>query len=97
MWKFLFGALFGAGAMYVGSEKAYNHFNQSWENYERIRNSKEEIQRLSQEMIAQWAHEGTLVENLKQYKARYAELQQKCLSPQQWQDSEVIQSTYATK
>lgn len=66
MFKFFLGTLFGAGAMYYGSEKVADSCARAmWASEQTLKN-QEAISQKALEQIAQWATEGTLQEKVNQ-------------------------------
>ena len=97
MFTFLLGALFGAGGMYFGSEYVQTNCKQAAEDWKSIAQSKEQAQLAAQEMIMQWIHDGTLIDNMKLYEQRMKAMYGLEFAPQAWQDAQVIQASYVAK
>lgn len=94
---FLFGVAVGATGMYFGSDKVRENVAATTQMLRQQEQSKEHIQKQTQEMLLRWIHEGTLIDNLMLHEQRLKIIYNEQLSPQIWQEARMLQSTYAAR
>ena len=94
MWKFLFGAAAGAAGMYFGCDYVKESVHQTYEEMQKIEQSKQHIEQLTEEMLIDWIHRGVLIEQLAIREQRLKVEYNQAMDPKVWETARILNAQY---